>query len=354
MRALSAIAAGLWVAISAIFVPAQEPSHAAFLHGARFKPLAYPIDPEAFDRNLSKDERDIYNLIEGLVNVRLKRALNADDATMKSLAEHNGATSRQLTMLKWQRAGLREHMRWCLEYGQSEEGIKESLDQLLAYEEHIANVLKQMVMESQPVLGVTKSAELYLFVDDFERFLATRVEEAMKKAHPNVPEPADVPTTGQAEQKPTVDSDGFLAFQRMLRQQNEDVPLAQAASEDVIKLVDALLVVRLAQALDIDKEETVRLFAHVGQVKDQLHELKWQIGRDRSLLRDAIAMNVSDEEIQKRLDDLLIEEKAVAGLVREFVEGAGQDITTAQSAKLYLFLGDFEAYIVGLLERAEV
>ena len=43
----------------------------------------------------------------------------------------------------------------------------------------------------------------------------------------------------------------------------------------------------------------------------------------------------------------------VADLVREFVEGAGKDVTVAQSAKLYLFLGDFEQYIVGLLEKAQ-
>jgi len=350
MRSLTAVAAGLWMVAASILTPAQEPSKPASLHGARFKPLPYPIDATAFDRNLTDDERDIYDLIESLVSVRLKRTLDADDATMKALFEKNGATSKQLTMLKWQRAGLREHMRWCLDYGQSEQGVKESLDLLLAYEGYIADELKKMVVESQPVIGVTKSAELYLFVDDFERFLATRVDEALKKSHTHgdaseSPAPA-APKSASADE-------GFSAFQKMLRQQNEDVPLSEAAGEDVIKLVDGLLVVRLTQALDIDKEETVRLFAHVGQVKDQLHELKWQIGRDRQLLRDAIAMSAPEEEIRKRLDDLLIEEKAVAGLIREFVEGAGKDITTAQSAKLYLFLGDFEAYIVDLLERTE-
>ncbi len=356
MRALSAIAAGLWVVMFPALLPcAQESTHHPSLHGPRFKPLAYPIDAKAFDQNLSEDEREIYELIEGLVSVRLKQTLQVDDATMLKLFEKNGAASKQLTMLKWQRSGLREHMRWCLEYGQSEQGIKESLDLLLTYEENIADQLRAMVMESQPVLGITKSAQLYLFVDDFERFLATRVNEALKKSHPKVPAPAEVPgaNTPDAHLKAPDEDNGFSAFQRMLRQQNDDVPLSQAAGEDVIKLVDALLVVRLAQALDIDKQETVRLFAHVGQVKDQLHELKWQIGKDRGILRNSILMNAPEDDIQKQLDDLLIEEKAVAGLVRDFVEGADKDISTSQSAKLYLFLGDFEAYIVDLLERTE-
>ena len=46
-------------------------------------------------------------------------------------------------------------------------------------------------------------------------------------------------------------------------------------------------------------------------------------------------------------------EQAVARLMNDLVTGAGRDISTEQSVRLYLFLGDFEQYIVGLLERAE-
>ena len=271
---------------------------------------------------------------------------------MLNLYQSNGAISKQLTMLKWQRAGLREHLRWCLEFGKTEAGIKRSLDMVLTYEEQIAEVLEKMVRESQPVLGVAKSAQLYLFVDDFERFLATRVAEAAKGA-PAQPATEGAPVNAEASPAAKPASDNFDAFQEMLRAQNRDVALSDVAGEDVIKLVDALLVVRLAQALDINKEETVRLFAHIGKTKDQLHELKWQIGHNRMLLREAITDGAPNDQLQKRLDDLLIEEKAVANLVREFVEGAGKDVTVAQSAKLYLFLGDFEAYIVGLLENTQ-
>ncbi len=348
MRLLTALATGVCMAGVSIFAPAQDHAGADV---ASFKPLTYPIDAAAFEKNLSEKEREIYQLIEDLVAVRSKRTLGCDDATMKVLSEKTGGASKQLTMLKWQRSGLREHLRWCLEFGKTETGIKQSLDLLLTYEEQIADVLAQMVRDSRPTLSVSKSAQLYLFVDDFERFLATRVAEASKGAPPQpatetaAPKPAPGPTTHNPND--------FDAFQEMLRAQNRDVPLTGLGGEDVVKLVDALLVVRLGQALDINKEETVKLFAHIGKAKDQLHELKWQIGHNRAMLRDAIAAGAPDAEIQKQLDDLLIQEKAVANLVREFVEGAGKDITTAQSAKMYLFLGDFEAYIVGLLERAQ-
>jgi hypothetical protein len=349
LRLFTAIAAGVWTVGVAVFAPAQ--THPG-TDVASFKPLTYPIDATAFEQNLTQKEREIYQLIENLVAVRSKRTLGCDDATMKALGEKTGASGKQLTMLKWQRAGLREHLRWCLEFGKTESGVKQSLDLLLTYEEQIADVLAQMVHESQPVLGVAKSAQLYLFVDDFERFLASRVAEASKGAPPQ----PDVESAAAAKAPATTDkrpADDFDAFQTMLRAQNRDVPLTGLGGDDVVKLVDALLVVRLAQALDINKEETVKLFAHIGKVKDQLHELKWQIGHNRAMLRDAIAAGGPAADIQKQLDDLLIEEKAVASLVREFVEGAGKDITVAQSAKMYLFLGDFEAYIVGLLERAQ-
>ncbi len=346
MRLLTAVVAGAWILGASAPAPAQDHHQA---EAAAFKPLAYPIDSAAFRENLSEKEREIFQLIEDLVGVRLKRTLQCDDATMQKLYASNGAISKQLTMLKWQRAGLREHLRWCLEFGKTEAGVKRSLDMVLTYEEQIAEVLAKMVRDSQPVIGTAKSAQLYLFVDDFERFLATRVAEAAKGAPPQPATAGEPVTESDGEPGP----DDFEAFQAMLREQNRDVALSDVAGEDVIKLVDALLVVRLAQALDINKQETVKLFAHIGKVKDQLHELKWQIGHNRGLLREAIATGAPDEQIQKQLDDLLIEEKAVADLVREFVEGAGKDISVAQSAKLYLFLGDFEAYIVGLLENAE-
>jgi hypothetical protein len=348
VRLLSAVVAGAWLLGAAFSVSAQEHAHS---DPANFKPLAYPIDPEQFQQNLSQNERDIYQLIEDLVAVRLKRTLGCDDETMKRLQESNGAISQQLTMLKWQRAGLREHLRWCLEFGKTEAGIKQNLDLLLNYEEQIAKVLADAVTKAQPVVGVTKSAQLYLFVDDFERFLATRVAEA-SKAGPNSAAAENKPNAG--DKKPSASEPmNFDAFMDTLRQQNRDVALSDAAGEDVVKLVDALLVVRLAQALDINKEQTVRLFAHIGKTKDELHEMKWQIGHNRALLREAIANGAPEDQIQKQLEDLLIEEKAVANLVREFVEGAGKDVTVAQSAKLYLFLGDFEQYIVGLLEKAQ-
>lgn len=347
MRLRSVLIAGACLCLAVLVAPATAQDNRVT---SSFKPLTFPIDPEGFKKSLSPSEREIYDLIEALLYVRLKTTLDTDDATMVALATQCGQTKNQLTMLKWERSALREHLRWCLEVGMTEAGLQLKLNTLLDYEEQIAVQLAEMVHASEPCLGVQGAAKLYLFVDDFERFLARRVSEAIEKKHAAAP-PAQ---TESANTEPIAGNDEFEKFQSLVRTENRDVPLSGFAGEDVIKLVDALLMVRLTQALELSGDQSVKLFAHVGAHKDQLHELKWQIGGGREALRQALESGAPDTDIRKQVDDLLIQEQAVASLMNELVTGAGQDISVQQSVRLYLFLGDFEQYIVGLLERAQV
>jgi hypothetical protein len=314
-----------------------------------FKPLTFPIDAEVFKKNLSPSEREIYDLIEALLYVRLKTTLETDDATMVALATQCGQTKNQLTMLKWERSALREHLRWCLDVGLADAGLQQKLNTLLDYEEQIATQLAGMVRASERCIGVDGAAKLYLFVDDFERFLARRISEAVDKKHGPGPKHA-----ASDEATPIDGDDEFERFQSLVRRENRDVPLSQFAGEDVIKLVDALLMVRLTQTLELSGDQSIKLFAHVGAHKDQLHELKWQIGGRRQALREALETGAPDDDIRKQVEDLLIQEQAVAGLMNELVTGAGKDISINQAARLYLFLGDFEQYIIGLLERSQI
>lgn len=353
MRFFTPLAAGVMLAAAVALSPAhaQAQNHPPH-HG--FQELRYPIDADQFTSSLSNDERDIFNLIEQLAEAQLRRTLGCSEAQMDRLHAEIGDLKDQLTMLKWQRAGAREHLRWALDTSQPEQAIAEQLNLLLDYEQQIAQTLTTMVQESQVVLSVPDSAKLYLFVDDFERDLGKRIREVIEggeKDH-RANDTTQVATGTDASSADAGEAGDNVRFEDLVQQENRDVPLADYADQGVISLVDALLMVRLSQALDLSSEESVKLFARVGPYKDQLHELKWQIGGNRDILRKAIAAGAPDEEIQKQLDDLLLEEKAVADLVGDFVLGAQDDVTIAQSAKLYLFLGDFETYIVNLLERA--
>jgi hypothetical protein len=344
MRGLTASAAGAVLSICACCGSAAAQDNRVT---AAFKPLSYPIDPEAFEKGLSAGEREIYDLIENLVYVRLKKTLEIDDAAMKALAFHAGPAKNQLTMLKWERATLIEHLRWCLDVGLTDAGLQEKLNTLVEYDEQIARLLGEMVHGSEACLGARGGAKLYLFVDDFERFLAKRILEAIERTH----KAGDAAPAGEEELAPAVEPE-MQKFTELVRSENRDVPLSGFANDDVIRLVDALLMVRLTQALDLSQQQSIKLSAHVGAHKDQLHQLKWQIGARRAALRESIETGDADDEIQQQLDDLLIQEQAVARLVSDIVSGAGQDVSVEQSVRLYLFLGDFEQYIVGLLERA--
>ena len=141
-------------------------------------------------------------------------------------------------------------------------------------------------------------------------------------------------------------------FVERITRDNRDVRLQDYASDDLIALVNALLIVRLAEYVELSPDESMALFQRAGKHLDQLHRLKWIIGEKRSILRDAIEEGKPDENVANRLDDLLLQEKAVADVVRDFITGARQELTVRQSAKLYLFLGDFEDYVVGLLEQS--
>ena len=238
MRVLTALAAGAFLSIGPWCGPCPAQDNRVT---AAYNALTYPIDSDRFTQSLSKSEKEIYELIEDLVYARLKRTLDVDDAAMKALAFHTGPSKNQLTMLKWERSALREHLRWCLEVGLTDAGLQQKLNTLLEYEDQIARQLAEMVHGSEACLGMAGSAKLYLFVDDFERFLASRIAQAVEAAH--------------RDQEPAADSaDDEIAepaelelerFKSLVRSENRDVPLSRFANDDVIKLVDALLMVRL-------------------------------------------------------------------------------------------------------------
>ena len=120
----------------------------------------------------------------------------------------------------------------------------------------------------------------------------------------------------------------------------------------MVSLFDGVLMAQMARALNLNPRETVMLFERVGSFKSQLHELKWQIGASRASLRALIETGASTPALEQALEDLLLQERAAAELTRTLVTESQKDVSLAQSARLYLFVGDFEEYVLRLLNRA--
>ena len=141
-------------------------------------------------------------------------------------------------------------------------------------------------------------------------------------------------------------------FRTMLEEENRNLPLREMRDRDLHELLQTILMVRLAQSVELTDEKVVEFSKRVGSFKDQLHEMKWQIAASRETLRDAVECKDPDAVIRQKLDDCLLQELAITDLLRKLVHESRKDLTDVQAAKFYLFLGDFEQEMRRLVERA--
>ncbi len=141
-------------------------------------------------------------------------------------------------------------------------------------------------------------------------------------------------------------------FRRVLEEETRALTLPEMKDRNLHEMVEAILMLRLSQALDLSREQILALSERVGIYKDQLHEMKWQIGAARADLRDAVDSGEPDPVISQRLEDCLMQEEAIADLLRKVITESRKDLSAEQAAKFYLFVGDFENEMRELVRRA--
>ena len=141
-------------------------------------------------------------------------------------------------------------------------------------------------------------------------------------------------------------------FRRVLEEESRNLTLPETEDSDLHAMVEAILMLRLSQALELSDEQILALTKRVGTYKDQLHEMKWQIGASRADLRDAVRQGKPEPIVEKHLEDCLMQEEAIADLLRKMVTECRRDLSTEHAAKLYLFVGDFEDEMRRLVQRA--
>ena len=141
-------------------------------------------------------------------------------------------------------------------------------------------------------------------------------------------------------------------FRTMLEEENQNLPLREMRDRNLHELLQTILMVRLAQSVELTDEQILEFSKRVGSFKDQLHEMKWQIAASRETLRDAVQYKEPDAIVRRKLDDCLLQELAITDLLRKLVHESRKDLTDVQAAKFYLFLGDFEQEMRRLVERA--
>lgn len=141
-------------------------------------------------------------------------------------------------------------------------------------------------------------------------------------------------------------------FREMLKEENRNLRLPNDTDQDLRELLHTILMVRLSQALELSDEQTLALSKRAGSYKDELAEMKWQIAGAKHDLRVAVTRGESDEVVEKKLEDCLMQEEAIADLLRAMITESRKDLTVEQAAKFYLFVGDFENEMRDLIDRA--
>jgi len=302
------------------------------------------VADEAGAAAVQADDEGLHQLLERILILRLRNTLELSDEQLHALSRRVGTFKERLTAKKYQRGIARDSLRDCLDEGLAEGHIHERLSTLLQQEKAIAKLLHGMISEAGKDLTIAQTAKLYLFVGDFEVFMSDLIERAryMNQRREN--------SAGIEDFRDSKPGSPEQALVRRLVELEAAGPTGRSTEDsDMVALFDGLLMAQLSRALELTAEETILLFRCVGSYKDQLHEMKWQVGGARAALRGALDRGTPDAEIEKALEDLLLQEEAVADLVGLMVTEAQKDVSLAQSARLYLFVGDFEDYVRRLL-----
>lgn len=306
------------------------------------------VEDEAGDAALPSNAQDLQQLLERILVLRLRNSLQLSDEQLHALSLRVGTFKKRLTAMKFRRGSAREHLRDCLDEGLGEDQINQRLTTLLEQEKAIAKQLHKMILAAGESLTIAQTAELYLFIGDFDVFMSDLIERA-QSMHRSGDDSA-----GLADLRDSKPGALERTLVRRLVELEAAGPTGQSAREsDMAALFDGLLMTQLSRALQLTPEETVILFRRVGSYTDQLHEMKWQVGGARAALRSALDRGTPDAEIQEALGDLLLQEEAVADLIGLMVTEAQKDVSLEKSARLYLFVGDFEEYVRRLMNVVE-
>jgi hypothetical protein len=163
---------------------------------------------------------------------------------------------------------------------------------------------------------------------------------------------------GQQEQTPPdvlvhEEEESARVFRELLDDEARALSLQDTEEYGIIQLVDMMMVMRITKLLELDDDESIRLFQCMHTTLDKIHKLKWERGALHYYLREDIANDAPEAVIQAKLDRAIEIEEQLAALIRKWVTLSKAELTTKQRAQLFLFGFDFEKEIVRLIERAE-
>ena len=129
---------------------------------------------------------------------------------------------------------------------------------------------------------------------------------------------------------------------------------AKKAADDVElrAIVEATLAARLSKELGLNDEQTVLMVRRFSDFKKEITSLRK--GRQELVkeLRASLKAGAPDAQIEPNLKALIAQDGKIEGLRKNVYEKVGAGFSVSQRAKLYVFLGQFEADMRRLIQEA--
>lgn len=131
-------------------------------------------------------------------------------------------------------------------------------------------------------------------------------------------------------------------------------PFGDLNEKDIKELVQTVMLVRLTKELDLDTDRTVVLVRQFEEAKEKSAELAQERRQTMEELHEAVKSEAPDEEIKKKLDALIAADKKMQQIKLDAFKEASKDLSPTQSAKLYVFIHQFEDQMRKLVTRARM
>ncbi len=125
-----------------------------------------------------------------------------------------------------------------------------------------------------------------------------------------------------------------------------------ADAGNIKQLVMDVLTVRLARELALNDEQTILMAKRFTDYRAQLEAFKKERQELTKTLRSSVSAKEPDAQIETKLEALTAQDAKIAEYKKSLYDSASAGLSTAQRAKLYVFLSDFENDMRKLIQKA--
>ena len=150
------------------------------------------LEDEAHELSLNDlENRNIFELVDMIMMVRISKELNLDDAGCIEFYRKIGKLLDKVHRLKWERGSTQYYIRNAIEKGEPSKVISEKLERALDIDREIDDGVREMIHAASSYLSPEQAAKLFLFSGDFESEIKDLIMRAEAVAKGEKPAPKD-------------------------------------------------------------------------------------------------------------------------------------------------------------------